>query len=168
MQAIRKLRLCVLASMKTIFKDLLKGSYTMKYLQLIYLIPYKLLKKVILHYYHLVGLNYFKFKTQAEQPRSFCRQGYRIDSDTGQDSWRHTVITHSPIKHIPTKTLILPEEIFYSRRNESLGPLWGFTVFTASSPSFLYLSSFSFGDLHAVVRNNAERARVGFIHFLQW
>lgn len=62
MQAIRKLRLCVLAYMKTIFKDLLKGSHTMKYLQLIYLIPYKILKNVILNYYHLVGLYYFKYK----------------------------------------------------------------------------------------------------------
>ena len=100
----------------------------------------------------------YKEERNVETLKSMVRRVYR--------SIRHT--ERYIAEDYSFSELILPEEIFCSRRNESLGPLWGFTVFTASSPSFLYLSSFLFGDLHAVVRNNAERARVGFIHFLQW
>lgn len=43
----------------------------MKYFQTIYLIPYKLLKKVILHYYHIVDLNFFKFKWRQLNKHNF-------------------------------------------------------------------------------------------------
>lgn len=51
----------------------------MKYLQLIYLIPYKLLKKVILHYYNLVGLYYFKYKWRQLNSHNFTSVSKTFD-----------------------------------------------------------------------------------------
>ena len=63
-------------------------------------------------YFVKINLNYFQFKTQADQPRSLCRQGHQTDSSRHwAESMQATMIIHSSIKQISAETLIVPKEL---------------------------------------------------------